>query len=125
MLARGTEAREEWTTMDKKGLMVAVFLLAGVGACWYAVSRTSDRGRQDQAEAQARYQERVEQAVKAKQVFVGMLADDVARSLGKPERVNRTSTAAGTREQWIFFGGHLYVYLDDGIVTATQSVGRY
>ncbi|GMV29539.1 MAG: hypothetical protein AMXMBFR59_16640 [Rhodanobacteraceae bacterium] len=44
--------------------------------------------------------------------------------LGEPEDVNTTTTARGTREQWVYSAGkyeHAYLYLDNGIVTAIQA----
>lgn len=39
---------------------------------------------------------------------------------GKPQRINRTTTAHGVREQWVYGGGN-YLYLKDGVVTAVQN----
>lgn len=40
-------------------------------------------------------------------------------SWGRPERVNRTTTAYGTREQWVY--GRNYLYFTDGVLTAIQN----
>jgi hypothetical protein len=51
---------------------------------------------------------------------VGMNAAAIQKSCwGRPLRVNITTTADGTREQWIYGGG--YLYLTDGVVTAIQT----
>lgn len=54
-------------------------------------------------------------------IKVGMTADQVrsARHWGRPERVNTTTGAYGTREQWVYWGNR-YVYFQRGIVTAIQ-----
>lgn len=53
-------------------------------------------------------------------VRIGMTAEQVRASCwGKPRYVNRTTTARGTSEQWVYGGGN-YVYLDNGIVTTVQ-----
>lgn len=54
-------------------------------------------------------------------VRIGMTAAQVEASCwGKPQRINRTITAAGERQQWVY-GGYQYLYLVDGVVTAIQS----
>lgn len=58
-------------------------------------------------------------------VRIGMSAADVRSSWGNPRRVNTTTTAGGTSEQWIYYRGQhrtQYVYLTNGLVTSTQTV---
>lgn len=38
---------------------------------------------------------------------------------GKPDSINRTITSAGTREQWVYYGG--YLYFTNGKLTAIQN----
>jgi hypothetical protein len=53
-------------------------------------------------------------------VRIGMNAADVrASNWGRPRTINRTVTAAGAREQWVYEGG--YLYFENGIVTAIQN----
>lgn len=53
-------------------------------------------------------------------VSIGMSAEDVlASSWGRPEKVNRTTTAMGTREQWVYDSG--YLYFTNGRLTAVQN----
>lgn len=58
---------------------------------------------------------------------IGMTAAQVRalpRPWGEPEDVNTTTTARGTREQWVYSAGkyeHAYLYLENGIVTAIQA----
>jgi hypothetical protein len=47
-------------------------------------------------------------------------AEVLASSWGKPDDINRTITAYGTREQWVY-GYRSYLYFDDGILTAIQN----
>jgi hypothetical protein len=57
-------------------------------------------------------------------VEVGVTAAEVIRLIGKrPDRINRTETAAGTTEQWVYENGrnYMYVYLRNNIVTAIQK----
>lgn len=52
---------------------------------------------------------------------IGMTADQVRNSTwGKPEKINRTTTAYGTSEQWVY-SNNRYIYLDNGIVTTIQD----
>lgn len=51
---------------------------------------------------------------------VGMDAAAVGKSCwGAPRKINTTTTARGTHEQWVYGGG--YLYLDDGVVTSIQT----
>ena len=53
-------------------------------------------------------------------VSIGMTAEDVLGSQwGKPQRVNRTVNAFGTREQWVYGGG--YLYFEDGILVTIHQ----
>lgn len=52
---------------------------------------------------------------------IGMTEEEVLKSSwGKPNKVNRTTTANTVYEQWVY-GSNRYVYLDNGIVTAIQD----
>lgn len=52
---------------------------------------------------------------------IGMTADEVRKSTwGSPKEINRTTTAYGIHEQWVY-SNYRYIYLDDGIVTAIQD----
>lgn len=61
----------------------------------------------------------VVEAIKKQAVHLGMTKDQVLLSWGKPTKVNRTVTAAGTSEQWIYDKQNLY--LTDDKVTALQE----
>lgn len=53
--------------------------------------------------------------------FIGMTDEQVRNSTwGSPENVNKTTTAYGTSEQWVY-SGYKYIYLYNGIVTAIQE----
>jgi len=62
-----------------------------------------------------------------RQVVVGMTSCGVYASIGKPEDINYTTTALGTRAQMIYGDRELYVYTEaaadegNGIVTAIQE----
>jgi hypothetical protein len=58
-------------------------------------------------------------AVIARKIRLGMTREQVRAAWGKPDDIHRTVTAYAVREQWIY--GSLYVYFDDGVVTAWQD----
>jgi len=54
-------------------------------------------------------------------VRIGFSKEDVLKSnWGKPESVNKTTTANGVREQWVYSGGN-YLYFINGILTSIQN----
>lgn len=57
-----------------------------------------------------------------RQIWVGMTEAMARDSRGEPSRVNRSGTAAGISEQWIY--GNHYLYFDNGILTSWQEWGR-
>ena len=74
-------------------------------------------------------EERVKKAVAAEKakkalpgVHIGMTAKQVLEesNWGKPKRVNRTTTARGTSEQWVYGDGN-YLYFENGVLTAIQN----
>lgn len=55
------------------------------------------------------------------QVSIGMSASDVLdHGWCRPNSVNRTTTAYGTSEQWVY-GGRNYLYFKDGTLTSVQN----
>lgn len=59
-------------------------------------------------------------ALKSEGARLGMTPEEViASSWGKPKRINRTTTAAGERQQWVYSGG--YLYFTNGVLTAVQN----
>ena len=58
------------------------------------------------------------------QVALGMKADDVINSWGKPTKINSSVGSYGRHEQWVYDRGNFnsqYVYVDNGVVTSVQS----
>jgi hypothetical protein len=52
---------------------------------------------------------------------IGMSKEEaLASSWGRPESVNRTTNAYGTREQWVYGGGN-YLYFENGVLTSIQN----
>lgn len=59
-------------------------------------------------------------AIENGKVFIGMSADQATLSWGKPKEVNRTVTARGAEEQWVY-GDSNFLYVNNGKVTAVQN----
>lgn len=59
-------------------------------------------------------------AVRLKQVAVGMTPAMARAAWGEPRYINRTVTAHGASEQWVYGLGR-YVYVENGVVTAIQN----
>jgi hypothetical protein len=54
-------------------------------------------------------------------IKIGMTQEQaLASQWGKPISVNRTTTAHGVREQWVY-NSKSYLYFDNGILTAIQN----
>ena len=75
-----------------------------------------------QAKQQAAWKAEAARLAALPGVRIGMSADAVLTksSWGKPASVNRTTTAAGTREQWVY-GSSNYLYFTNGVLTAIQN----
>lgn len=68
---------------------------------------------------------KVANAIATGKIVIGMTNSEVVRAWGKPNAINRTVAAGGTREQWVYSDAGLrraqYLYLDDGVLTSYQS----
>ena len=58
--------------------------------------------------------------VREEKIWVGASEEIVRLAWGSPQDINRTTTASGTREQWVY-GRGTYVYVENGRVTAIQN----
>ena len=57
-------------------------------------------------------------------IEIGFSETMVEDAIGRPDSVNRTTYSYYVREQWVYNeGNYLYIYLEDGIVTAIQNEG--
>jgi len=71
---------------------------------------------------EARLQREEIQRRKREGVSIGMTQERVLQSSwGRPSKVNRTTTARVSHEQWVYEGGGGYLYFDNGILTAIQN----
>jgi hypothetical protein len=59
------------------------------------------------------------QTIDQGQVSIGMTADQVRLSWGKPERINATLSSESQREQWIY--GKQYLYMRNGLLKSMQT----
>jgi hypothetical protein len=61
----------------------------------------------------------------AKEVMIGMNAEQVRLAWGKPSKITVTTSADRQREQWIFgpASPRSYIYLDDDLVQKIQTLG--
>lgn len=66
---------------------------------------------------------RVALAIARQRVMVGMTSDEVVRSWGRPQRVNRTVSGETVSEQWVYRESRdaQYLYLENGVLRAAQS----
>lgn len=72
-------------------------------------------------DADKKDQEELRRKKRSEGVRVGMSKEDVlASSWGKPEKINTTTTARLTREQWVY-GGRNYLYFENGVLVTIQN----
>ena len=74
-----------------------------------------------QTQAQATADANAKAIASTKDVTIGMTAQECMDSLwGRPVSVNKTTTASGESEQWVY-GSNRYLYFDNGILTSIQN----
>lgn len=58
-----------------------------------------------------------------KEIWIGMKDEKLEVIKGKPRDINRTTTAYGVREQWVYgaVGNRKYYYFENGILTTIQD----
>lgn len=68
---------------------------------------------------------RVAVAIAKKRVFIGMTDQEIVRSWGKPDKINRSISARNVNEQWIYsrddIGRSQYLYVENGVLRSIQS----
>jgi len=55
-----------------------------------------------------------------KYIIRSMTKEQLVESLGNPGHINLTIGEWGRHEQWVYYRGHLYVYIENGSVTSWQ-----
>lgn len=53
-------------------------------------------------------------------IEIGMTQEEVIESIGKPKDINKTTTANGVSEQWVY-DGYKYLYFEDGVLVTIQE----
>ncbi|MDZ4340854.1 MAG: hypothetical protein U1E51_00255, partial [Candidatus Binatia bacterium] len=61
----------------------------------------------------------IKKKILERKVEIGMTAEQVTLSWGKPQRVNRTVGGWGSHEQWIY--GSTYLYFENDKLTSFQE----
>ena len=113
------------------------FIVSELGAPWQWADDPEMREMYQAAVAARREEERVEslaaeqRAAKAeiagrkqKGVSIGMTRERVLQSSwGRPDKVNTTTYAHGTHEQWVYNTGYVrgYLYFENGILVTIQN----
>jgi hypothetical protein len=70
---------------------------------------------------ESEYESKIKEPIQKQEPAIGMTAEEVENSTwGKPTKINKTTYAWGTSEQWVY-SGHRYIYLKNGTVTAIQE----
>lgn len=80
--------------------------------------------RSNDIRAERERQERYQRLIREKKVAIGMSPDQVRRSWGSPCNINRTISAHGNTEQWVYCYENArsdYVYFRDGEVTSISN----
>ena len=67
----------------------------------------------------AKYGEYYGSAILQGNVIIGMTTEQCREAWGHPRRINRTTTAYGVSEQWVY--GYRYLYFENGKLTAIQD----
>lgn len=104
-------------------LWVTVLLAIGFAAFSEGESLRS-RERREKRKGIRDTQRRLEEAIKAGKVTVGMTKEQVTEILGNPADINQTVVSGRKHEQWCYGsiseGTDMYVYFDDGKVMGWQ-----
>jgi hypothetical protein len=124
--------------MKTRAILTVVVVAVLLTAC---VAQQHTKRRQEYMKNHPDITERVKMAIKNGDVLIGMTKEELIASWGQPYDINRTVTATVIREQWVYVFGyvdsytlqpipaqlvtpgapHVYVYLENGIVTSWQD----
>lgn len=119
------DAQAAFTALDScKQFMTDPAALALHKAAMIVVTRQTNAANAKAERVRNIAQQKQDRAIKAAKrkegVSVGMSQQDALDSAwGQPRKVNRTTTARHTREQWVYDGG--YLYFTDGVLTSIQN----
>jgi len=99
---------------------------AKIDAQWAKAARPAPSKAELEAERHTREREKKLNSCRSSgQALIGMTRKKLKAKCGLAYPINRTTTARGVREQWVYgypgVGTLLTVYLVDGVVTAVQD----
>lgn len=60
------------------------------------------------------------QLIHEHRVKIGMTEEQARAAWGRPQNINRSTGSYGVHEQWCY-GGHNYLYIENGILTSFQN----
>lgn len=105
-----------------KQFILAAIMASTLAACATPPQWEGGLGRPPASECVG-FTERETAAIQKKKVFISMSAQAAKCSWGRPDRINRTTTAYGVREQWVYQYGSRrnYIYIESGQVEAVQN----
>lgn len=106
----------------KQFVLAAIMASAALAGCATPIQLKGGLGPPPASQC-VDFSERELSAIKREKVYVGMSASAAKCSWGRPDRINRTTSAYGTREQWVYsFGSRRnYIYIQNGQVDAIQN----
>lgn len=98
---------------------------AEVAGMWHANRKSPYQSAAKQAEEELQRRGAIRpqyrNKIMAEEVVIGMTKAEAAAAWGSPMRVNKTTTARGEWDQWVFAGRRNYLYFDKGVLTAIQN----
>lgn len=111
---RGT-GNTKWGWVIFWGVVVALVL-------WeFAVMQGQNEAREVREAETLKIQ--TEAAIQNHEFVIGMTGAQVVKSIGRPAHINRTVSARGESEQWVyeFSRKTVYLYFEDGTLTSFQD----
>ena len=66
-----------------------------------------------------KYGEDIGYRIHSGEIWIGMTSAQCSESIGSPQRINRTTTMRGSREQWVYHSR--YLYFENGILVTIQD----
>ena len=104
-------------------LLVTVGVIANINNSQSSVASKAEQVELDKANFREKIAADIakeKEAIRKKEVYIGMDADAAEKSWGKPRSINRTTNGNSTNEQWVYKNGS-YLYFVDGKITTIQN----
>lgn len=123
------------------GAGAAILIVEGINyydGIYTTKVRNWDYGRREEIAAQAEllraqrkrqnelYRQMNPSLANINQLFIGMSTVQAVGAIGSPDHINRTVTASGKYEQWVYskrrqIGDAVYLYFENGVLTGWQD----